>query len=355
MRQILTLALILAITTLPALAQTDRQLVDRYDSSVNAKRYKAALISAQQIVDRYPESATWQFNLGSMHARLGETQPALDALKVAVDLGYTGVRSFEHSEDLDPLRDNREFKQILAKVQSNAAKRLREFQSEAERHNPDTHIPPNLTDTPPLILALHGTGMQGDDMIKALREAADSLNMILIAPDALRPAQGGGFSWTYRDESEWMVNHIIQTAIQEHQINPEQVYLVGFSQGANIAFSMGQTHPNLFAGIIPICGHYEPQIAEPDQSQTPAPVYLMTGARDPWKKTYAAAKRDFTKSDIPVTMRVVPGIGHEIPKGQRGIAELIRAIKWCQDNQPTDQDQPESTQTPERSNPTDQP
>lgn len=335
MRSLIFLIFTIALTAFPAIAQSDRQLVDRYDQSVNSKRYQAAFDSAQKIVDRYPESSTWNFNLGSMHARLGETDLALETLAAAADFGYTGVRSFEQSEDLDSLRENKRFHQILSDVQQNAAKRLREFIQEAEDHAPKTHIPDNAPESPPLILALHGTGMRGSDMLKALKETADQLNMILIAPDALRPTQDGGFSWTYRDEAEWMVNHMIRTAIQEHNVDPNQIFLVGFSQGANIALTMGQTHPELFAGVVPICGHYEPQIAEANQHQSPTPFYLMTGARDPWKKTYASAKRDFTKANTPVTVRVVPAIGHQIPAGPRGVTELVKAIKWCQNNQPT--------------------
>jgi len=329
MRLILaTLALFLAISS--SNAQTDQQLVDRYDKQVNAQNYKAALKSAQTIVDRHPESATWHFNLGSMLARNNNPDQAIDALQITADLGYTGVRSFEQSEDLDPLRDDDRFKAILKQVQQNATARLNKFITEANNHKPKTHIPDNTTDSPPLILALHGTGMRGTDMIKALKETADELNMILIAPDALRPSGSGGFSWTYRDESEWMVNHMIKQAIENHNIDPTQIYLVGFSQGANIALIMGQTHPDLFAGVIPICGHYEPQNASAKDNTTLPPFYLLTGARDPWKKTYASAKRDLKASNTPVQLRMLTGKGHQIPAGPSGVKELIKAIKWCQ-------------------------
>ena len=330
MRSILVLIAFLFLTSGSAFSQTDQQLVDRYDQSVAAERYRSALKSAQDIVERYPESATWNFNLGSMHARTGGIDQAIECLQISADKGYTGVRSFEQSEDLDALRDDERFIAILKQVQSNAAARLDQFKREAKNHNPKTHIPENIDDSPALILALHGTGMRGTDMYKALKDTADELNMILIAPDALRPAGNGGFSWTYRDESEWMIEHLINQAIEEHTIDPTQIYLVGFSQGANIALIMGQTHPDLFAGVIPICGHYEPQAADASEDATLPPFYLLTGARDPWKKTYAHAKRDFAQADAPVKVRMIAGKGHELPSGNAGLAELTRAIKWCQ-------------------------
>jgi|GEM_PF-1184333 len=329
MRTILAiLAIALTITT--AHAQSDNQLINRYDKSVAAQNYKAALITAQTIIDRYPDSTNWNFNLGSMHARNNNPDQAIEALQKSADLGYTGVRSFEQSEDLDTLRQDKRFIKVLKKVQQNAATRLNEFTKEARKHKPKTHIPTTAPDNPPLILALHGTGMRGSDMIKSLKDTADQLGMILIAPDALRPTASGGFSWTYRDESEWMVNHIIQQAIDKHNIDPSQIYLVGFSQGANIALIMGQTSPELFAGVIPICGHYEPQNASAEEDTTLPPFYLMTGARDPWKKTYAQAKRDFSKNKSLVQVKMLAGKGHELPTGKAGTKELVKAIKWCQ-------------------------
>jgi predicted esterase len=327
--RIMLATLVLAFFVSTSHAQSDQQLVDRYDRFVSKENYKGALIAAQSIVERYPESATWQFNLGSMQSRLGEIDAALTSLGEAAELGFTGIRSFEQSQDLDPLRDDDRFKSIVRKVQSNAAERLNGFIREAKDHKPQTHVPDSVGESPGLILALHGTGMRGEDMIGSLQQTADELGMILIAPDALRPS-GKGFSWTYRDESEWMVQDQIRKALDEHGADPEQVYLVGFSQGANIALIMGRTHPSLFAGVIPICGHYESQFSSGEEYADYPPHYLMTGARDAWKKTYITAKRDFTSAGIPVEVRMISGKGHEIPQGKLGLREMVKAIRWCE-------------------------
>jgi predicted esterase len=296
---------------------------------VSKENYKGALTAAEGIVERYPESATWQFNLGSMQARLGDHESALMALEQAADLGFTGIRSFEQSEDLDSLRDTERFGEIIEQVRRNAQQRLDGFIQQAKNHTPETYVPDSVGESPALILALHGTGMRGEDMIESLQDTADELGMILIAPDALR-ASGNGFSWTYRDESEWMVQDQINKAIEKHGVDPERVYLVGFSQGANIALIMGRTHQSLFAGVIPICGHYEPQVADADVGADIPPYYLMTGARDPWKQTYTIAKRDFNDAGIPVEVRLLGGKGHELPTGNQGLKEMVRAIRWCE-------------------------
>ncbi|CAN0543641.1 unnamed protein product, partial [Laminaria digitata] len=282
--------------------------------------------------ERYPESAIWQFNAGAINSKLNRLDEAIVHLQKCVSLKYSGVRTFEENIDLDPLRDRDEFKAILEQVRSNAKGRMDEFQREARAHVPESYVPPVVSDeTRPLVIALHGTGMDGESMLKAMQDTAKEKQLILICPDALRPA-GDGFSWTYRDEAEWFVNHLIDNAVREHNADPEQVILVGFSQGANIALIMAQTQPDRFIGVVPICGHYESQIAR--ASTVPAPTYLMTGARDPWKRTYSDAQRDFMDAGGRVLLRVLSGRGHMLPTGSSGKREYSRAVQWVLDQYP---------------------
>ncbi len=334
-RTTILIALLFVLCSPAVLAQSDQALVDRYDSLVSREKYDIARSTAQAIVDRYPKSSVWRFNLGSMLARLGEHDRAIEELETCAELGYTGVRSFEQSEDLDPLRDDERFTTILDTVRLNAQARLESYIAEARNHTPRVHVPSVRDEPPPLLLALHGTGMRGNDMLNPLRSACDRLGMVLVAPDALRPS-GAGFSWTYRDESEWMVEHMIEWAAEEHGIDPDRVYLLGFSQGANIAITMAQTHPDLFAGVVPICGHYEPQLVEADEDVTLPPIALISGSRDPWSRTYVQAKRELKERGADVTLVTVKGMGHEIPSGGSRDELLYQALKWCADQHSDD-------------------
>ena len=327
--------LALALCSAPALAQSDRALVDRYDTLVSREKYEAALKAARTIVERHPDSSVWRFNLGSMLARTGDHDGAIEQLARCAELGYTGLRSFEESQDLDPLRDDERVIEILDNGSANAQKRFDEIETAAKDHTPRVYVPSVKDQHPPLLLALHGTGMRGDDMIAPLRAACERLGMVLVAPDALRPS-GSGFAWTYRDESEWMVEHMIQWAQEHHDIDPERVYLLGFSQGANIAITLAQTHPDLFAGIVPICGHYEPNLTEADDDATLPPIALISGSRDPWSRTYALAKRELTERGASVSFANIQGMGHEIPQGGSRDEILYHALKWCIDERADD-------------------
>ncbi len=322
--------LLLAMFSSQTMAQTDQKLMDRYDRMYAAQKYELALKAAETICDRHPQSGIWHFFAGALLAMLDRGDEAIEYLQVCADRKYTGIASFEQNSDLDSVREREDFKSIIQTVRINAQARMNEFQAEAKKHVPQAYYPDSTGVKMPLVIALHGTGMDGKSMFEAIKEACVAQEAILIAPDALRPA-GNGFSWTYRDESKWFVNYLIEQAVKKHDADPDRVILIGFSQGANIALILGQTQPEKFAGVVPICGHYEAQNAE--STATPAPFYLISGARDPWKKTYIQAKKDFAVAGGRVQTRILTGKGHQLPSGKSGTALYQQAIIWSL-NQP---------------------
>lgn len=315
------------LLNLPAMArQPDAQLIARYEAA-EAERPEAALQAALTLTQRHPESAVWAFNAARMHARLGQTEEALAGLSRAADLGHSGVASFEQHTDLDPLRERDEFKAILDRVRANSDKRMETFRQAAAEHAQPFHVPPGLDPSakPPLLVALHGSGGNGKNLLDALRPVCDKLGLVCVAPDAVRPASArpNSFAWTFRDESEWLVKQTVADAVARHNADPDRVILLGFSQGANIAMVMARTHPDLLAATVPICGHYEPNLAP--LTSVP-PTYLLITTNDPARRTYDQALTDLKAVQPKTTLRVSQG-GHRLPT-QR---ELQRALEWCLD------------------------
>lgn len=314
---------LVGVLAVGAWGQTDGALVERFDRAEAAGAYARALEAAVELTGRHPESAAWAFNAGRMYARVGRLEEAVAELGRAGGLGYSGIASFEQHADLEVLREREDFRAVLEVVRRNAAERMEGFKAEALKHVPPTHVPKGMKDGKPgLVIALHGTGGTGAGMIESLREACDELGVICVAPDALRPA-GEGYSWTYRDEAEWFVEHVVRAAIEAYGADPANVVLVGFSQGANIGLLLARTRGDLFRAVVPVCGHYEPAVAAA-VGEGAVPVYLLTGSRDPWKATYTKARADWQAAGVGVRLRVVAGMGHELP----GTGEWVRAVGW---------------------------
>ena len=99
-------------------------------------------------------------------------------------------------------------------------------------------------------------------------------------------------------------------------IDPNQTYIGGFSGGGRMACSIGFAFPELFAGVMPVCG------TNPLKSFP----YLRHRLVDRVSVAFVTGQRDFNRSEhdqwmapylkelnIRTQFWVVPGMGHDIP------------------------------------------
>lgn len=119
---------------------------------------------------------------------------------------------------------------------------------------------------PPMLLMLHGIGSDERDLF-ALSSAVDPRFHVLSLRGP-HPLGQGGYSWfetqfavdrpKIRAESAESTRQrliqFIQQAAQHYRTDPEQVYLMGFSQGAILALLMVLTRPDVLAGAIAMSG-----------------------------------------------------------------------------------------------------
>lgn len=268
--------------------------------------------------------SVWMYNAACALGKLGKLDDAADWLVKSANAGFAGVRSIETDSDLDPIRAHARFAEAERIVRANAQARFDKFKAVAETIEPLVVVPPAFKAETPhtLIIVLHGSGGTGRSMAAAWRDHAKKHSAILMTPDALRP-DGNGFSWVYRDEAEWYVLHCLQWA--KDQWNIDRVILGGYSQGANVSFDIGQSHPELFDAVIPVNGHYEADIARaPKEGKRPR-WYLLIGANDGPAPTYAEAEKTFTEAGMTVKRVLVPGYGHNFPPPD----EVAKAVAWC--------------------------
>ena len=51
---------------------------------------------------------------------------------------------------------------------------------------------------------------------------------------------------------------VLDAVKREYMVDERNVFLLGFSQGASLAFSAGLRHPDVFRGVIPVGGWMDP-------------------------------------------------------------------------------------------------
>jgi len=123
-------------------------------------------------------------------------------------------------------------------------------------------LPEEQSKKPALILLMHGVGSNDDDMF----QLADQFkgNVIVVsarAPFAISP---GRYAWFTVDlstgvrqineeqaeKSRQTINLFINQLTERYMVDKDRVYLGGFSQGGIMAYSVGLTYPQKFAGIF---------------------------------------------------------------------------------------------------------
>lgn len=289
--------------------------------------WTAAADAAERWAELEPEDSAAAYNAACAHALAGAAGAALEWLHRAGEKGFAGTRSIDEDPDLESVRALAGFELAVAGIRASRARLFEEFKTEAERSEILTILPPGDPEGPrPLIVVLHGYGGRVAANAEVYRKVARELGAIVVAPAAIRrDRQGRGYSWTFRDESEWWVLRVIEKVSARHEIDPERLILAGFSQGANVALSVGLKYPERFAGLLPVAGHYEAHLMPVPEGDGPR-VYLLIGQKDPFASTFREAESDLRNGGLEVRLRVMPGLGHAFPR--HATTELRKALAF---------------------------
>ena len=74
----------------------------------------AALREGSQALEVSPGDPMMLYNCACLYSRLGEAQRAIEALRQAIAGGYGDLGWIAHDSDFDSLRENAEFKALIA-------------------------------------------------------------------------------------------------------------------------------------------------------------------------------------------------------------------------------------------------
>lgn len=149
---------------------------------------------------------------------------------------------------------------------------------------------------PPLLFLLHGLGTDELTFLNMVSNFDD--RFLIISPRALLSESPGAPVWfkmeriggtsfinsVQAEHSRKQVSNFIREAVRILKADPEQIYLLGFSQGAVITLSLLLTEPELLAGAVAITGQILPDIRAHMASAgrfKGKPVLLMHGLQDP--------------------------------------------------------------------------
>jgi phospholipase/carboxylesterase len=177
----------------------------------------------------------------------------------------------------------------------------------------------------PLVLFLHGYGSNEHDLM-SLGSSLDPRLTLVSARAVYEIDMGFGYAWyelygvpghlTHNNENraeslEILVN-FIRGLPEKFSVNPQKIYLFGFSQGAVMCLDVMLSHPELVAGVVACSGYLGEEVrprAPLDHLQD-LDVLMMHGTFDdviPVRRGREA--RDYLQ-DTPVNLSY-----HEYPIG----------------------------------------
>lgn len=129
----------------------------------------------------------------------------------------------------------------------------------------------------PVLIVLTHAGIDAEEVLAPLMNEADKNGYILIAPEWAGQFNKGGWQW--RGEDHLYVTAALRDAVRHFTVDNDRVFMCGVGDGANMAMDVGMSHPDLFAGVVPVGpipkwrGHF----IEYWRNAQKLPFYVVTG------------------------------------------------------------------------------
>lgn len=177
----------------------------------------------------------------------------------------------------------------------------------------------------PALFVMHGMGSDEQNMLGLVDGLKDSFFIFSIRGPV---TQGPGFAYftiegygkPHREVFDNAIKNLtsfIDEATVEYPIDPEQIYLLGFSQGAIASMTLALTLGNKIKGIVALSG-YIPQFVKEEYTNNPGDrlsVFISHGEYDqvlPYEWGSANVEH-FTQLEVPVTFKSYPE-GHTVSR-----------------------------------------
>ncbi len=135
----------------------------------------------------------------------------------------------------------------------------RQFRNQAGTRAYKIYVPTSRPSAPmPLIVMLHGCTQSPDDFAAGtqMNRLAEQHGFIVVYPEQA-PNANGSKCWNWfkaqdqvRDSGEpSLIAGITREVAANHPVDPRRIYVAGLSAGAAMAVILGETYPELYAGI----------------------------------------------------------------------------------------------------------
>lgn len=175
------------------------------------------------------------------------------------------------------------------------------------------------------LILLHGRGGTAEDIIGLSEEFCDE-TFYIAAPQAIN---NSWYPYSFMEEEKlnepWLsgavetVKKLIEnTALK---VSKENIFIMGFSQGACLALEFASRHAEKYAGVIAFTGGLIGKVINKEKYQghfEGTKVFIGTSDHDPHVPLFRCeeSKEVMEKLGARVTLKVYPGMAHTIIKSE---------------------------------------
>jgi len=174
----------------------------------------------------------------------------------------------------------------------------------------------------PLLVALHGSGQNGEDYVSAWQELAEKEKIVVVGPSSYDRVH-----WAPPEDGPLFLHDIVEQVAAKQPIDGRRVYLFGHSAGAVYALEMAALESEYFAAISAYAGSLTPKYFNLfDYAKRKIPYQIVVGTEDRFfPLDEVRATRDALKSrGFPVEYFEIPGQTHNYLRS----AKEINARAW---------------------------
>lgn len=177
---------------------------------------------------------------------------------------------------------------------------------------PDATAGPDAKAAPrPLVVLLHGSGGNGENLARPWSDLARKEHIVLAAPDS-----SDSTHWGTADGPRFL-RDVVDAVRAKTAVDGRRVYLFGYSAGAIFSLLMGAYESEYFAAVAVQAGALHPDdFGALDWAKRKIPYAIWIGDQDAFFPIAAVrATRDALKSrGFPVAYQEMPGHTHDYYK-----------------------------------------
>jgi predicted esterase len=196
------------------------------------------------------------------------------------------------------------------------------------------HVPPGYDplEPAPLLVAFHGTGGSGGDMIPLWSAIADRVGMVVLAPTEAGENQGYRFEERERLSALAALRHVRRLV----NVDENRLFATGVSRGGHLVWDLALRFPDRFAGIAPMIG--APRLETHDdqnnlryvENVARLPIRDLQGEGDD-PRLVSNVKLAFERLSALVAtdaeLFLQPGLGHAFDLGAVDWEEFFRTVR----------------------------